>query len=75
MNSSIDAAKAGRAIGAMFFAFFGAAWLVWWCLERYGASPAIFCVIALVCGGIVFLARRQYRNDQSALAAAADTPE
>jgi hypothetical protein len=75
MNSTGDAANAGRAIGAMFFAFFGAAWLVWWCLERYGASPAILSAIALACGAIFFMARRQYRNNQSAFTAEADTPE
>ena len=66
--------KAGLAIGAMFFAFFGAIWLVWWCIQAYGASPGILALIAAGGGVIFVLALRQLSRHRVALAAQADSP-
>jgi hypothetical protein len=75
MKPPIAVAKAGRAIGAMFFAFFGAAWLTWWSLERFGVSPAVLTAIGGGAVAILLLAIRQFRENRWALAAGADSPE
>lgn len=74
MTEIPSAARASRAIGAMFFTFFGAAWLVWWCVERYDGAPVVLAAIAIGAIGIFLLARRQLRINGPALAAAKDTP-
>jgi hypothetical protein len=75
MSSVISAEKAGRAIGAMFFAFFGAAWLAWWCLERFGVAPEILAAIGAGAIAIFLRALWQFRQNRAALAAEAETPE
>jgi len=46
-------ASSSRASGAMFFSVFGTAWLIWWCLETYGASFRVLAAI-LAGGGFLF---------------------
>ena len=46
-------ASSSRASGAMFFSVFGTAWLIWWCLETYGASFRELAAI-LAGGGFLF---------------------
>ena len=66
--------QAGRAIGAMFFAFFGTGWLVWWCLEAYGAELPILAFIATGGVGLFFLSLRQFRHHRSAMAPQKTSP-
>ena len=73
--SSIAAAKAGSAIGSMFFSCFGTAWLVWWCLEVFGPRPELL-ILFVLCGCFLLgLSIRQFRQNKSAYKAEADTPE
>jgi len=75
MTAAVSSEHAGRAIGAMFFAFFGAAWLAWWSLEQFdGAILPI--LIAIGTGGvaILLLALRQFLRNRAALAGHAETP-
>lgn len=74
MNREQSAALAGRAIGAMFFAGFGALWLVWWCVESQGASPGVLAGIALGAVCIGMLARRRWQRHRDAARALADSP-
>ena len=50
--------KASRAIGAMFFSVFGAAWLIVWCLSIYGINMEIIALIVVVTIIILFLSIR-----------------
>lgn len=75
MNPNIAAEKAGRAIGSMLFAFFGALWLVWWCLEFVGVAPAVLAAIGVGAVAIFLLALRQLREHKWALAEVANSPE
>lgn len=73
--SEESSAKAGRAIGAMFFSVFGAAWLVVWCVSVYGADPGILVLIAVVTIIIFYASLRQFRRNRTAHAAEASSPE
>jgi len=75
MNPLVAAEKAGRAIGAMLFAFFGAVWLVWWSLEFFGVAPAVLAAIGVGAVAIFLLALRQLLTYRWALAKVADNPE
>jgi hypothetical protein len=70
--SQQSATKAGRAIGAMFLAFFGSGWLIAWCMQAFGASIGI--LTSIVAGGfaIFFIALRQFRKHRAALYAQAN---
>ena len=72
--SGLDASKAGRALGAMIFSFFGAVWLEVWDW-RAGAGAALCAAIALA--GIVLLASAwlRYRRFAPVLAREPATPE
>jgi len=48
MDSGLSASSS-RTSGAMFFSVFGTAWLIWWCLETYGAS--FRALAAIIAGG------------------------
>jgi hypothetical protein len=69
-----SAARASRAIGAMFFSIFGGVWLVLWCLSLHGRR--LVALSAIVTGSIIlFLASlRQFRRNREAHAAEADSP-
>lgn len=70
MNSNLAATKTRRATGAMFFAFYGSGWLVWWCIESFGMSLLILSTIAVVGLAIGLTAFRQYRNNKWSLVGA-----
>ena len=74
MSEASSFTQAGRAIGAMFYAFFGAGWLTWWCLQAYGAAPGILALIVAGGAALFILALRQFRRHRSALATQASTP-
>ncbi len=72
--SASDASLAGRALGAMIFAFFGAVMLEAWD-QRVGAGLALCAAIAVL--GLALLARAylRYRRFAPALALQRGTPE
>ena len=74
VSSSVDATLAGRALGAMIFAFFGAMWLEVWDW-RAGAGLAAGAAIALLAAGLLGVAYRRYRRFAPALALVPETPE
>ncbi len=69
-----SAARASRAIGAMFFSVFGAAWLAVWCLLAHGARAGIFALIAVGAIVIFWAALHQFRRNRNAHTAEADSP-
>lgn len=69
-----SSAKASRAIGAMFFAVFGALWLIGWCLLAYGVKLGILALIAFVTIIIFFASLQQYRRNRNTHAAEANSP-
>lgn len=70
-----SAAKAGRAVGAMFMFAFGGAWLIAWSVEAYAVNWPVIALISAVSTGLFLLAWRRFRQNQVARAAKADTPE
>lgn len=70
-----SAAKASRAIGAMFFAAFGGAWMALWSLEAYDVNWAIIAVVSVISLGLFLIAWRQFQQNRAAHAAEADSPE
>ena len=66
-----DANRGRRAIGAMFYFFFGGAWLEYYAFRVVGTQPVVFIVVALVTATLVVLAYRRYKQHQPALAAEA----
>lgn len=58
----------------MFFAFFGAAWLILGALRSGHASFLFFAVVLLIAASIFFLALRHYGVNRSAREAVAETP-
>src|SRR5471030_2965205 len=65
--------RASRANGSIFFTIFGAAWLVFWCMQAYGAALSILLVIVAVAGSLLLFSSRQYRKNESAYRASRDT--
>jgi hypothetical protein len=70
-----SASRASRAIGAMFFAALGGAWLALWCLGTFGAKPGYLLLIAAATAALLLAAVRQFRKNRNAHAAEADSPE
>jgi hypothetical protein len=70
-----SAAKASRAIGAMFFAAFGGAWMVLWSLEAHGVNWPIIAVVSIISLALFLIAWRQFQQNKTAHAAEADSPE
>ena len=68
-------AKAGRAIGAMFFAVFGGMWLGLWAHSEYPESVTALLAIAAVAAALLAAAYRAYKANSLALKAIAQTPE
>jgi hypothetical protein len=68
-------AKAGRAIGAMFFAGFGGMWLELWAHSEYPESSNTLLAIAVVAVALLALAYRVYKINSLAFKAIAQTPE
>lgn len=78
MNSTpslnVAARRGSRAIGAMFFSVFGAAWLVLWSNRTFGLH---FPVLGLVATGSLVLfgcSLMRYRENREALAVEAELP-
>jgi hypothetical protein len=70
----VQARQASRAIGAMFFAVFGAVLLEVWD-RRAGAGAALFTGIAAVGIALAASAWLTYRRNAAALALEADSPQ
>lgn len=68
-------AKAGRAIGAMFFAVFGGMWLGLWAHSEYPGSVGALLAIAAVAAALLVGAYRAYKANSLAFKAIAQTPE
>ncbi|MFM0591702.1 hypothetical protein PQR14_02880 [Paraburkholderia bryophila] len=66
--------RASRAIGAIFFTVFGAAWLVLWCLQVYGAALGVLLIIVAAGVGLLLLSSAQFRRNRSAYRANQGTP-
>jgi hypothetical protein len=70
-----SAARASRAIGAMFFAVFGGAWVALWCFVRFDAKPGYLLLVAAATAALLLAAIRQFKKNRAAHAAEADLPE
>ena len=70
-----NSAKAGRAIGAMFFAVFGGMWLGLWAHSEYPESVGTLLAIAAIAAALLAAAQRVYKANSLALKALAQTPE
>jgi len=76
MNPAEEASRtrAGRAIGAMFFALFGAAWLIVGNV-RYGSRSVAFAsVVALFAVTLLALSWNRYAKNRSALQSVSASP-
>jgi hypothetical protein len=73
--TKLSAARANRAIGAMFFVGFGALWLAVWSQRAFGLRVASLALIAVVAGLLFALAWRQFQRHRSAREADADSPD
>jgi hypothetical protein len=68
-------ARRGRSIGAMFFAFFGGAWLAVW-NHLAGPRPlAGYAVIAPLAAALFLFARNRFRRYDAAAVGRIETPE
>ena len=65
--------RASRAIGSIFLTIFGAAWLVLWCMQTYGAASSVLLVIIAAAGCLLLFSSRQYRKNERAYRASRDT--
>ena len=70
-----DPAKAGRSIGAMFFAVFGGLWLGLWASDQYPRSVFAILIVVSLTAALFIAAIRVYRRNSSAFTALAQTPE
>lgn len=59
----------------MIFSVAGAAWLVAWCIQAYGANAGILFLIAAGAIALFLLSLRQFRQNQSAHAAESGSEE
>lgn len=62
-----QAARAGRAIGAMFFSAFGGAWLLLWAYSEFGLAVGVLAVPGLVTLGLLTWAYKVYRTHAAAM--------
>ena len=70
-----EAARAGRAVGAMFFSVFGGMWLVLWTHRAHADRPAILAAVIAFAAAVLAIAIRRYRRFRGAALAAAESPE
>lgn len=70
-----DVARAGRAIGAMFFAGFGAVWLALWAYTEFRPPWLALTAIAVVTALLLVQAYRTYQFHKRAFEQVAETPE
>ncbi len=68
-----DAARASRAVGAMFFSGFGAAWLALWARSEFQSLLPMAAVV-LAAAVLLGLAYRVYRANAPALRASRNSP-
>jgi hypothetical protein len=73
-SSAPSAVRANRAIGAMFFAGFGTAWLCWGDVICLGGGNWTLGLVIAVGLGLAVAAARQFAANRSALAGRASTP-
>jgi hypothetical protein len=71
---SPNAARAGRAVGAMFFFAFGGAWLCLWAFSSLASPWPAAIVVAIATVALLALAHRVYRA-HAAAGQTAETPE
>lgn len=69
-----SAASANRAIGAMFFAVFGTAWLAWGDVIARGHVDVLVVPVAVAGAGLLAFAWRRFQAHRSARAAVEGTP-
>ncbi|PQV54705.1 hypothetical protein [Paraburkholderia sp. BL21I4N1] len=74
LTSQQSEVRASRAIGAIFFSVFGAAWLVLWCLQVYGAALGVLLLIVAAAVSLLLLSSSQFRRNRSAYRANQGTP-
>ncbi|WP_304360312.1 hypothetical protein [Collimonas fungivorans] len=74
MNQSLESRYAGRAIGAMFFSFFGGAWLCLWIYLAFDGRPAFLAMTVSATAVLAAFAYRRYRRYRLARAAEASSP-
>lgn len=72
---SKSARLAGAAIGSMFFAVFGAAWVGIGTLDAAGSNWWILALVLVVAAFLFILSWRQFRLHRNAYRAEADLPE
>jgi hypothetical protein len=70
-----SAAKASRAIGAMFLSLFGGAWMILWSLEAYDVNWPVIAAVSAVSIGLFLFAWQQFQLNKVAHAAEADSSE
>jgi len=68
-------ACAGRAVGAMFFSGFGAAWVGAWALAQYPGLPLVLLLVGAIAAALMTMAYRTYRTNAPAMKARAKLPE
>jgi hypothetical protein len=73
--TTLDANRARRAIGAMFYFAFGGAWIEYYAFQVVGKQPVVLVAIALLTLALLVVAYRRYKQNQPALAAAAPSPQ
>ena len=74
-SSQGDPARAGRSIGAMFFAVFGGLWLELWANDQYPGSIVAVLIVVLLGAALLAAAIRVYQRNSGALKSIAQTPE
>lgn len=80
MNASFDdslrsAARGGRAIGALFFAGFGGAWLALWAVNEPGSPVVGLCIVLTLTACLMAWSWRVHRRHAAAMRAQRDTPQ
>jgi hypothetical protein len=70
-----QSARAGAAVGSSIFSVFGAGWLIAWSQKTMGKAPVFWAAIALVGLAILMVAIKQFKRNQEAHAAEAESPE
>jgi hypothetical protein len=73
-TASTDALRARRAIGAMFFSFFGGAWLTYWAYQTFVERIVFASLVIAATLILAFFAYRKYRQFQAALVAEPPSP-
>jgi hypothetical protein len=68
-------ARAGRAIGAMFFLAFGAAWLCGWAFLALASPWPVAIAIVIACAVLMVIALRVYQANASAKRQADESPD